>query len=466
MVPQNLYFGGGASSTVISPVAVGLLAIIFALIFVLPRKYVLIPVLFGAFLIPQGNVLVVAGAHLMPSRVIALGGLLLLVWVRLSSRGFLFVSRLNSMDVVFSLWAICHAAAFILLWKSSDAMFNQAGFLVSSFGMYFFLRYLIRDESDIYRVIKILAILVAINALGMLYEQVTRQNLFDFLGGVQYASAMRGGYIRSQGAFQHPILAGVFGATLMPLFVLLWKTKRSRMLAVVGLISSTVMVITSFSSTPVLAYAAGIVGICFWPMRKHMRPLRWELIPGLAAVQLIMRAPLWDLIDRADVFKVSSGHQRAMLVNNFIRQFGDWWLVGTRNNAYWGTEMWDTSNQYVQEGESGGLLAFALLIAIISVGFGRLGDARKAVEGDRKREWFFWLLGVALFANVTAFFGVSYWDQTQVAWILLLVLICAATAKAKKPDQVTESDFRTELPDDAPSLEVTSVVVRGCYESQ
>lgn len=457
MVPQNMYFGGGASSTTISPFALGILIAVLGLIFLLPRKYALAPVLLGAFLVPQGNVVVLAGAHLMPTRLIVLGGMLLLLWVRLVSRRSLFIDPLNSMDVVFSLWAICHAAAFIFLWKSSQAIVNQAGFLLSSFGLYILLRYLIRDESDVHRVIKILVIIVVINSVGMVCEQLVHRNMFDFLGGVNLAPQARAGHVRSQGAFQHPILAGVFGATMMPLFVLLWKTKRSRLLAGAGLISSVVMVITSFSTTPVLTYFAAIAGICLWPMRRHMRALRWEIIPGLAALQLMLKFPIWYLIDRADVFKASSGQHRAMLVNNFIMKFSDWWLVGTRDNAYWGHEMWDTSNQYVQEGESGGLATFALFIAIISVGFGKLGKARKAVEGDRKKEWFFWLLGVALFANITAFFGVDYWDQTQVAWILLLVIISAATARVDRFKHATESEVRSALLDDAPLPEVVPI---------
>lgn len=457
MAPNDLHFGGGASSTLITPFAAGVLIAVIGLMFLLPRKYALVPVLLGAFLIPQGNVVVLAGAHLAPTRLIAVGGTLFLIWVVIASRGPLFVSHLNSMDVVFSLWAICHAVTFILLWKNSQALVNQAGFLLSSFGVYFLLRYLIRNENDIHRVIKVLAVIVAINAVGMVCEQLIHRNLFDLLGGVSLLSQTRGGHIRSQGAFQHPILAGVFGAMLMPLFVLLWKTKRSMLFALVGLASSAVMVVTSFSTTPVLTYLAGIVGICLWPMRRHMRPLRWGIIPGLAGLQLLMKVPLWHLIDRADVLKASSGKHRAMLVDNFIRRFGDWWLVGTRNNASWGYEMWDTSNQYVAEGQSGGLVSLALFVAMISVGFGRLGTARKAVEGDREKEWFFWLLGVSLFANVTAFFGVSYWDQTQVAWILLLVMISVATAKANKPEEAPEAESDFTVLDDGSLPEVVSV---------
>lgn len=81
---------------------------------------------------------------------------------------------------------------------------------------------------------------------------------------------------------------------------------------------------------------------------------------------------------------------------------------------------------YVSKGESGGLISLVFFIAIIARSFGRIGKARKSVQG-RKREWFMWLLGAALYANVMAFFGVSYWDQTVAAWFVLLAMISTAT---------------------------------------
>jgi hypothetical protein len=52
------------------------------------------------------------------------------------------------------------------------------------------------------------------------------------------------------------------------------------------------------------------------------------------------------------------------------------------------------------------------------------------VQGDRKREWFFWLLGVTLFAHVVAFFGIDYYDQMKFVWYVLLAMIVATAAPA------------------------------------
>jgi hypothetical protein len=141
-----------------------------------------------------------------------------------------------------------------------------------------------------------------------------------------------------------------------------------------------------------------------------------------------MKAPVWFLIARVDIVGGSSGYHRAMLVNDFITHFRDWWLVGTAENAQWGFTMWDLCNQFVSEGELGGLATFACFVAMIVLAFSTIGKARKSVEGDREKEWYFWLLGATLLSHVTAFFGVSYFDQTRVLWFATLAFVVTATA--------------------------------------
>jgi len=104
-------------------------------------------------------------------------------------------------------------------------------------------------------------------------------------------------------------------------------------------------------------------------------------------------------------------------------------LVGTDSNGSWGYLMFDTSNQYIQQGITGGLVSLIFFIATIVEGFRCIGRKRKSAQlVNRRSEWFVWLLGVALFANVMAFFGISYFDQTRVGWCVLLAMISAVTA--------------------------------------
>jgi hypothetical protein len=212
------------------------------------------------------------------------------------------------------------------------------------------------------------------------------------------------------------------------LFFLLWKSGKSKALGIVGAIASTVMVLTSASSTPALAYGGAVIGIAAWPLRRIMRSVRWGIVAGLILLNMIMKAPVWFIIMHIDVVGGSSGYHRAMLVNDFILHFRDWWLMGTADNAKWGYDMWDLCNQYVAEGQLGGLATFICFLAMICICFSRIGRARKAVEGNRDNEWYFWLLGAALFSHVVGFFGISYFDQTRISWFALLAMILTATA--------------------------------------
>ena len=222
------------------------------------------------------------------------------------------------------------------------------------------------------------------------------------------------------------------------------------MLAAAGFVGATVMTWTSQSSTPLLAYVAGLLGICLWPIRKKMRNLRWGLVIAILLLAMVMKAPVWFLIAHIDLTGGSSGYHRAELVDQFIRHFSDWWLVGTKDASTWGWDMWDVQNQYVDAGETGGLAGFVFFIALISRSFARLGNARKCVNGDKNQEWYLWFLGAALFANCLAFIGSNYFDQTRISWFLLLVIISTATtpileASATKENAVGDVTVRTGL---------------------
>ncbi len=140
-----------------------------------------------------------------------------------------------------------------------------------------------------------------------------------------------------------------------------------------------------------------------------------------------MKAPIWYVLARIDFAGGSSGWERAFLIDTFVRHVGDWWLIGTHSNPNWGWDMWDQCNQFVSEGEAGGLLAFACFIAMIVICFSKVGIARKVVEGNGRQEWLFWLLGTAMFSQVLAYMGVDYFDQSRFVWYALLAIIPAAT---------------------------------------
>jgi hypothetical protein len=441
MEPDINAFGHGATGTTLHPIILISLIITILLMWILPRKYVIVPFILCIFLSPVGQQLYVWGVHFYVPRLLILAGWIRISFVKLSSKSEIASHGFNVVDAAFICWSIFRAIAPVVTFHfDPGAAIYQGAFLWDGLGGYFLMRFLIQDEEDVIRVIKVLAASAAVLGITMLNEKLRNQNIFGYLGTISIVPSVREGSIRAQGTFEVSILAGVFGATLVPLFLWLWQNKKARVAAACGLVGSTLMTVSSASSTPLLAYTAAIVGLCLWPMRRKMRQLRYGLVAALILLHLIMKAPVWFLIAHVDLIAGNSGYHRAMLIDTFIRHFSDWWLIGTNQAATWGYEMDDMSNQFVAEGESGGLVTFICFILIISKSFGRLGTARKIIDGDRKHEWLLWLLGVAVFAHCVGYFGISYFDQTKISWYVLLAVIAAVTSPIIARDKLGKSE--------------------------
>lgn len=439
MGPDHLQFGGGVTQTVLNPAVLVLVLIAGVLICIWPRKKAIAVFLAAAVLIPMDQVLLIGPAHFPMLRILILFGIVRIGREKSSSKRPIFSGGMNKIDIALILLTIFIAVNGILLFQASGEVIYQLGNLYTVFGVYFLLRFLIRDEEDIVRAIQTLACIAAVIAVIMTYERVTGHNPYASLGGARasaYASLMeRDGEFRATGCFAHPILAGTFGAVLVPLFIALWwKGRKYHTIAVIGVISSTVMTIACNSSTPVLGYAGGVLALCLWPLRTRMRAVRWGILLTLVSLHLVMKAPVWHLIARIDISGGSSSWHRFMLVDQCIHHFGDWWLIGVKDTSLWGWDMWDMANQYVTTCDGSGLLPFLLFLAILVYGFKYVGGARRAAGKNKKRALFIWALGAALFANVVAFFGISYADQTIVAWYGLLALISASVVLPRKKE--------------------------------
>lgn len=418
----------------------------------LPRKCVIFPVLAAAFLLPMDQIVVVGPFHFFLLRLLLFFGWIRLLGIKLSSPCPILSGGMNSVDKAVVLLGVFGAVNYVLLRADWEACVNQLGALYTMLGAYFLVRFLIRDHADVIYTLRVLAYVEVIVAGIMLVEQLTGRNPYVVFGGGKqfFRSSLieRNNRFRTMAAFLHPIRAGTFGATSLGLFVALWWTARkNRRGALAGVVAASVITIASASSTPFSAYLAAVGALCLWPLRKQMRLIRWGIVGALISLHLVMKAPVWVLIRRVD-FVGGSGDHRYQLVNQFIRHFGDWCLLGTQHNSEWGEGMFDMANQYVYIGWTYGFLPFILFLATIVFGFQYLGVARKASE-SRNQQLFLWALGATLFSHVVAFFGISYLDQVVLVWYVLLAIISAATApylaRSAAPGQLAVP----ELPDPA-----------------
>jgi len=434
----SLNSGAWGQETYLHPAVAGALLLAIVLIFLLPRRQVMVPIICGALLIPMDEVVVAGPFHFQVLRILILAGWIRMVGNALKSGQPFFAGRINVLDKFVILFAFFDAINYVLLWDgSSEAFVNRFGALYTVLGIYFLFRFLIHDDEDVTAAISVLAYVSTVIAVVMLIEQATGRNPYGFLGGsrgwTRESLMVRSERFRAMGPFLHPILAGTFGAISLPLFIGLWLTQRNRRLyAVIGILSATAIVIECASSTPMMAYASGVLALALWPMRQQMRSLRWGLALSVILLHLVMKAPVWALIQRVDLVGGSSSYHRYYLLDSFIRHFGDWWLLGIKDTSTWGADMWDHANQYVSVGTTSGLIPLAIFISIIAFAFKYLGNAVKRFRTDRRKSLLLWALGAGLFANVVAFFGIAYHDQTVLVWWALIAMISTLATAPKR----------------------------------
>jgi hypothetical protein len=394
----------------------------------LPRRYALVPVVTMMCFMSMGQAIVVTGFHFTMIRIVVLSG-----WARLILRREITSLKFNAVDKLLVLWTICSVILNFVLWQTSDALINRLGLTYNALGMYFLFRFLVRDFNDIQRVFKIAAVLVMPLAAAMIMEKASGRNMFAIWGDVDSTIAVRDGVLRCQGPFAHPILAGTFGATILPFFLNLWQEGgKNKLLAVFGICSSTVITVTSGSSGPILAYMAAIAAVSIRPWRRYLPLVRRGVVFALIVLHLAMKAPVWFVMARIDIFSGSTGYHRAYLIDQAISHFFDWWLVGVKSVASWGQDQLhgDITNEYIWQGINGGLLTMVLFITIIVVCFkivGRLQGDRDLPTSVRRCAW---ALGAALFAHVLSYMSVSYFDQNLVNWYLLLAMVSTSTTAA------------------------------------
>ena len=422
------------------------------LILILPRKYALAPVFALMCYMTLGERLMIGGLNFTMIRILLLFG-----WVRLVCRKEIRSFKFNGIDTAVLAWVVSRIILHNVLWQNGKEFQNSLGGAYDEVGMYFLFRFLVRDLDDIKHAIRGFALFIVPVGVLMLNEKLTGHNVFAAFGGVHETTVAREGSLRCQGPFLHPILAGTFGAVVLPFFVGLYREGgRNRLIAALGIVSALTIVVTCASSGPVLACVCGILGLGLWGLRRQMKKILWGIVFTLVLLQLTMKAPVWFLMAKMDVFSGSTGFHRALLIDEALHHIDEWWLSGTKETKSWGGHLEDVTNQYINEGVYGGLLTMALYIRVVARSFKAVGSSVRILQRhDLKTAFCVWTLGAALFAHAITFLSVSYFDQNSVNFYLLLAMISTASSAAlllKK--QTKERTVTVPVPqwDEVPAL--------------
>jgi hypothetical protein len=418
-MPEN--FGGveWKDVTNIHPVGLVTLLILGIAILFLPRRWAVLPMIVIACFIPGAQKLTFWGLDFNFLRIMVLFGV---------SRLFLkreYISfNWQPLDKILIAWVASSTLIYTLQQGNFSGLVNRLGFSFDVMGMYFIFRSLIRNYEDIGCVVSGFILVSIPLAAAFLVENRTGRNMFSVFGGVSEFTAVREGRLRCQGAFAHPILAGCFWASLIPLFAAQWwKDYKAKVWSCIGIIMSLIIITTCASSTPFMGVIAGIGGGLMFYFRRHLRSIRWSFILLLLALHMVMKKPVWHLVSRIDIAGGSTGWHRYFLIDSAIRHFDEWFLLGTKSTAHWGPSMFDITNQYILEGVMGGFLTLIIFILIIVQAFSIIGRAWRLAPVKTYQMACIWSLGVSLFVHCVNFIAVSYFGQIQMIWYLLLAII-------------------------------------------
>ena len=373
------------------------------------RRRAMLPFLLMACFVSPAQRLVIATLDFNLMRVMVIFGM-----TRILLRGETRGVRWTGLDSVMILWVMSSAMIYSLRVGHFGALVNRLGWAYDALGMYFLFRCLIRDHIDLQRLSSQIAWVSVPVFLAFFVERATGRNPFAFLGGVPEVTAIREGRFRCQGPFPHPILAGVFWASLLPIVFASWlNCGLGRFRDGLGLVCMLGIVVLSASSTPLLAVMVGVGGWVLWKLRDITRAMRWGVLATLVALHVTMNKPVWHLIARVNVVGGSTGYHRYLLIQAAVDHFGEWWLMGVNSTAHWGRMMHDLTNQYVREAVNGGLLGLILFVTAIGLAFRAAGIARKRARGEPRAARMCWGVGVVIFVHTIIFLAISISHSQQ-----------------------------------------------------
>jgi hypothetical protein len=417
----------------VNPLALLFLAAMCLVILRADHQKAVRAVLVTAAFIPLGQQINVGGLHLYFLRILILAGFARLM-MRHETAGF----KLTGVDKLFIYWVLVGFVCGILRGPSAETF----GAVYDSFGIYFLIRVLTRDGEDALPHLWTLAYVAIAMAVCMSWETLMHRNLFHVLGGVPEFASERAERFRAQGPFRHAILAGTFGATLLPLMIGLWYHRdRSKWLALTGAMACTVIVVSSASSGPVMCFLTSLSGFGLWVMRERMQLVRRGLLVTFIGLCVLMNAPVWFLIGRLSEVVGGTGWYRSFLIEQAVTHFGEWCLIGSSETAHWSpwesnvltgdSGSMDITNHYIVQGLNGGVLMLGLFVAIIVSCFKIVGRTVQRGTDLPFHEKLVWGFGVALASHCMAFISVSYFDQIKVFWFWLLAVIAALPVRSK-----------------------------------
>ncbi|TNE33770.1 MAG: hypothetical protein EP350_03405 [Alphaproteobacteria bacterium] len=382
--------------------------------------------------LPQEVRLVVGGLSIYPYRMAAFA---FLPW--LLNRLFRAQIRLNAIDAIVLAGALWMQMSFIVFYGATEGLIRGGALLIDILPPFFVARICARSPLDFRRAIVMAVPVLIFVGVGMVVESVSGQALIRPWAASQfgplssYENGMevglfdgtfdyRLGMLRAAGPFPHPILAGLFLASFVPL-ILQGGVKRWPLYF--G-ISAGLCAVFSISSAAWLSLILAIVLVAYDRIQQKVEILNWRgaLVAGGIVLIGLQAASQSGLISVLIRFTLNPGtaYYRKMIWDFGIRSVerNPWFGIGYTDfeRAAWMTNSID--NHWLLLAIRHGFLPSVLFLAVCGILIFRLSATSLSLaEPDRK---LFVGVAIAIFLLVLAGFTVAYVGGMHTWFFLLL----------------------------------------------
>ena len=422
-----------------------ILTAVFTLaVFALPRAIAGWAFVAAVFYITQGQTVDI-GINFMAIRFVEVAAFL-----RVAFRQEFSFRRMSSVDRWLVAFFVCFCAFEFL--RTGTVIPYSIALGVDGFLVTFAFRGLLQTPDEVRRFLQGMAFLLVPIAVVMAVESMNGRNLFAVMGGVPEVSLLREGHYRAQASFRTAITAGSMGAVFFPLFMGAAFDRSSRWWAIIGAGASIAILVASRSSGPLMAFVAGIGAWLCWRIRARMRLVRWVIVVSVVALHFAMKAPVWYIFDRMSGLIGGGGWHRSNLIDQFVKHFSEWWLVGM---PYLDTADWaatqipsggtDVTNYFVSIGIGGGLVTLLVFIVVLVKAFSLVGHGLNELRSRGPKSYLtealLWGAGAAVFAHTVNILSVTYFDQSYVIWYLHLALASGLAQSVLNVPQTEEQRF-------------------------
>jgi hypothetical protein len=433
-----------------NPLAALTLLSLCILIFSASRRWAFLGLMAGVLYLSQYAGITVAGLNLFPTRVLEL-----VLLARITTRREWSLFTLNAVDRAF-IWLYVYTTVVFLV-RSKVGQTFQVGAAVDAFLVYFSCRSLIDSPEEFRWILRSFVLLLIPFVLLVASESLTNGRSLAFTGWQPYGGfGARNDRIRCLGSFRHPSLLGTVSASFIPIFIGMAFRRLDRKRGVIGIALCLIIIWAANSGGPIGATIFGCLAWCCWRFRTKMRAVRWGIVGFVVLAAVLMKAPVWYLLDRVSAISGGDGWHRSYLLDITAQNLGQWWFAGmpVSDTASWFAyslaidPQADITNQFVSFGITAGLGALVLFILLFKAAFSMLGKALHAVRAASSQagesEFLLWGLGCMLAAHIVNQFGITYFDQTYVLWFAQLAIISTISDWYLKNPSETVQEFQDE----------------------